>query len=146
MRHSILAIAACAAMALVGTATADEVWTTEIGDVIYETDLPNGQAVWSYPLEDSDWRGRVFLPGLAGQYQDRASYSGYWIEPGASAGEAACEVELRDPETEGTSDVWGRVMLIFVDDSTWVAMRSQCFDDPDEEMLVGRLKVVEGAE
>ncbi|MEL6860176.1 MAG: hypothetical protein AAFO74_17475, partial [Pseudomonadota bacterium] len=48
-----------------GAAHADEVWSTNIGDVIYETDLDNGMAVLSYPTE-GEVRGLAYLAGLAG--------------------------------------------------------------------------------
>ena len=141
--------AVVAAMALSGTALADEVWSTEIGDVVYETDLENGQAVLSYPVgEDSEWRGRAFFPGLAGEYEGRTSYDGFWMEPGSDDGESGCMTEMRDPETGNTSDVWGRVKLVFVDQDfpgTWVALRGQCFAEPDS-MLVGTPVVAGGVE
>jgi len=121
-----------------GIATADETWATEIGTVIYESDLENGQAVWSYPVEGSEWRGKAFLVEFAGEYENRTGYTGYWMEAGSAGGKSGCEVEVRDPETDGTSDVWGRIKVAFTDDATWVALRGDCFDEPTE-MLVGRL-------
>jgi hypothetical protein len=130
--------AALAIAALVcGASYADETWTTEIGTVVYESDLENGQAVWSYPVEGSQWRGKAFLVGLASEYTGRTGYTGYWMEAGSADGQSGCEVEVRDPETDGTSDVWGRIKLAFVDDGTWVALRGDCFEEPTE-MLVGR--------
>ncbi|WOR13944.1 hypothetical protein RYZ27_09220 [Hyphomonas sp. FCG-A18] len=131
-----------AALAMIGgSAFADEVWSTEIGDVVYEADLPNGQAVWSYPLESEEgWRGKAFLPGLAGVYTGRTTYHGYWVEPGSVDGESGCAVEVSDPQTGESSDVWGRVTLSFVDPDfpgTWVALRGDCFEEP-HAMLVGR--------
>jgi hypothetical protein len=137
MRTKLLASAALAASALTGLANADETWSTEIGTVVYESDLPNGQAVWSYPVEGSEWRGRAFIVGLAGAFEDRTGYTGYWMEAGSDDGKSGCEVEVRDPETENTSDVWGRIKIAFVDDGTWVALRGDCFEEPTD-MLVGR--------
>lgn len=96
--------------------------------------------MWSYPLEDyDDWRGKAFISDLAGVYEGRTSYTGYWMEPGSADGESGCPVEIRDPQTDGTSDVWGRVTLVFVEEdfpSSWVALRGDCFEEP-HAMLVG---------
>jgi hypothetical protein len=131
-----------AALVMTGvSAVADEVWSTEIGEVIYEADLSNGQAVFSYPLDSEDgWRGKAFLPGLAGVYTGRTTYHGYWVEPGSADGESGCAVEVSDPQTGDTSDIWGRVTLSFVEQDfpgTWVALRGDCFEEP-YDMLVGR--------
>ena len=123
--------------AMTGASHADEVWSTEIGDVIYETDLDNGMAVLSYPT-DGDVRGLAYVAGLAGQYEGRTAYEGVWMEPPSDAG--TCDIEIAAPETGEISNNWGRVQVIFVDpDSpgTFVALRGDCFDEPDA-MLVAR--------
>ena len=122
---------------LVGAAAADEVWTTEIGDVIYEIDLENGMAVLSYPT-DGEARGRAYISGLAGVYTDRTGYEGLWIEPQSDDG--LCDVAMVAPDSGEASMNWGRVRVVFVDPdfpSTFVAMRGDCFDEPTE-MLVAR--------
>ena len=122
---------------LVGVAAADEVWTTEIGDVIYEIDLENGMAVLSYPT-DGEARGRAYISGLAGVYTGRTGYEGLWIEPQADDG--LCDVAMVAPDSGEESMNWGRVRVVFVDPdfpSTFVAMRGDCFDEPTE-MLVAR--------
>jgi len=127
---------ACAGL-MAGMATADEVWSTAIGDVIYEADLANGMAVLSYPT-DSETRGLAYLSGLAGEYTGRTAYDGIWMEPGTEDG--TCETEMAAPETGEISNNWGRVRVIFVDadfPSTFVALRGDCFDEPTE-MLVAR--------
>ena len=119
------------------SAHADEVWSTDIGEVVYEADLPNGMAVLSYPT-DSATRGRAFIAGLAGEFTGRTGYEGVWIE---AEGEAdLCDVAIAAPDTGEHSNNWGRVRVIFVDPnfpSTFVALRGDCFDDPSE-MLVAR--------
>lgn len=120
-----------------GGAMADEVWSTAIGEVVYEVDLDNGMAVLSYPT-DSDDRGRAYVSGLAGQYTGRTAYDGIWIEAGSAAG--LCDVAMAAPDTGETSRNWGRVRVVFVDEdfpSTFVAMRGDCFEEPTE-MLVAR--------
>jgi hypothetical protein len=135
---TLMAALGIGAVSLSGMALADETWTTEIGTVVYESDLENGQAVWSYPVEGSEWRGKAFIVGFAGEYENRTGYTGYWMEAGSANGMSGCEVQVRDPETGGTSDVWGRIKIAFTDDATWVALRGECFEEP-AEMRVGRL-------
>lgn len=137
MIRKILAGLAVIGAATSGFAFADEVWSTEIGDVIYEIDLENGMAVLSYPTDGED-RGRAYLSGLAGVYTDRTGYEGIWIEA-PSEGDL-CDVAMVAPDSGETSSNWGRVRLVFVDPdfpSTFVAMRGNCFDEPTE-MLVAR--------
>lgn len=122
---------------MVGVASADEVWSTEIGDVIYEADLANGMAVLSYPT-DGETRGLAYLSELAGEFTGRTAYDGVWIEPATEDG--TCDVEMAAPETGEISNNWGRVRVIFVDPdfpSSFIALRGDCFDEPDA-MLVAR--------
>lgn len=137
MIHKTAASAILGVGLIAGLASADEVWTTEIGDVIYETDLDNGMAVLSYPT-DGETRGLAYLSGLAGVYTGRTAYDGIWMEPATDTG--TCELEMAAPQTGELSNNWGRVRVIFVDadfPSTFVALRGDCFDEPSE-MLVAR--------
>lgn len=121
-----------------GLAAADEVWSTEIGDIIYEIDLENGMAVLSYPTESDEGRGRAYLSGLAGIYTGRTGYEGIWVEPRSDTG--LCEVDMVAPDSGQASNNWGRVRVVFVAPdfpSTFVAMRGDCFAEPSE-MLVAR--------
>ncbi len=137
MIKDMLAVGAAFAMGTSGLAMADEVWSTEIGDVIYEIDLENGMAVLSYPT-DGEARGRAYLSGLAGVYTGRTGYDGIWIEP--SSEEGTCDVEIAAPDSGDVTNNWGRVKVIFVEPdfpSTFVALRGDCFAEPSE-MLVAR--------
>ena len=137
MIKPIIASVAMSVGALTGLASADEVWSTEIGDVIYETDLDNGMAVLSYPT-DGEVRGLAYLAGLAGEYTGRTAYDGVWMEPATAEG--TCDVEISAPETGEVSNNWGRVRVIFVDPDfpgSFIALRGECFDDPDA-MLIAR--------
>nr|WP_070958855.1 hypothetical protein [Hyphomonas sp. Mor2] len=140
IRNAIVGTALIGA-ALSGSASADEVWSTEIGDVIYEIDLENGMAVLSYPT-DGEARGRAYLSGLAGVYTGRTGYEGIWIEPEVDPETETdlCDVAMVAPDSGEASSNWGRVRVVFVDPdfpSTFVAMRGDCFDEPSE-MLVAR--------
>ena len=139
MLRIILAAMAMSGVSAAGVAAADEVWSTEIGDVIYEIDLENGMAVLSYPT-DGEARGRAYLSGLAGVYTGRTGYEGIWIEAESEGEGALCDVAMVAPDSGESSMNWGRVRVVFVDPdfpSTFVAMRGDCFDDPSE-MLVAR--------
>ena len=118
-------------------ALADEVWSTDIGEVIYEADLANGMAVLSYPT-DGEIRGLAYVAGLAGEYAGRTGYEGVWMEPASEAG--ICDVEIAAPETGEISNNWGRIKVIFVDPDfpgSFVALRGDCFEEPSQ-MLVAR--------
>lgn len=137
MIRAVLTAVAFGGVSAGGLAWADEVWSTEIGDVIYEIDLENGMAVLSYPTDGED-RGRAYVSGLAGVYTDRTGYDGIWIE--AQSEEGLCDVGMVAPDSGEPSMNWGRVRVVFVDPdfpSTFVAMRGDCFDEPTE-MLVAR--------
>lgn len=128
-------------------ALADEVWTTDMGEVIYEADLENGDAVLSYPLDETGAvRGHAVIHGLAGEYEGRGAYDGVWIEPDGPG--EACPVAIADPRTGEPFANWGRVKLVFVDPDfpgSFVAMRGNCFGEPGE-FVVGRPVVGGGAE
>ncbi len=141
------------ALLLAGTAIADEVWSTPIGDVVYETDLPEqGIAVWSYPLDqgaiievDNDAEegidpapnGRAFIYNLAGVYEGRGAYTGVWIEPEENTSEL-CDTAIVNPLTGDEARNWGRIDLIFTEPDFpggWVAIRGDCFGNPDQFLL-----------
>jgi len=127
--------AAIAATALVAApAMADEVWSSDIGEIIYEDDLYNGQAVLSYPLPgdgENDVRGLAFVDDLALNYDDRGVHSGIWIEPGNS--QPGCATAVLDPTTNQPSNHWGRIEVIFLTQafpSGFVVKRGDCFEEP----------------
>ncbi|MGA1342860.1 MAG: hypothetical protein ACO33A_07400 [Hyphomonas sp.] len=106
----ILALAAIALAApLAGFA--DEVWSLPSGNqIVYDRDTGD-TAVLSYMPERGLEKGWIFVPGLAGVYEGRATYQGYWVEP-AEAG-AACPAALID--AEGTAWArWGAIEIKFV--------------------------------
>ena len=56
-------------------ALADEVWTTEEFDVVYQADR-NETAIWTYG--DNNNSGTIFIDGLGGVFTGRSSYAGCW--------------------------------------------------------------------
>jgi len=131
----ILALALACTCVFGASAAADEVWSTPIGDVVYEADTPKGWAVWSYPgLTD---RGTVYLKGLAGIYEDRGAYAGIWVEPATSDIEL-CDVAVTDPVTGEPQFNWGRVDIVFTEPDFpggWVALRGNCFNQPSDYLI-----------
>lgn len=128
-----------AALAVTAMAAADEVWSTEIGDVVYEKDLPDGTAVLSYPLDGMEERGLGYIDGLASVYTGRTSYSGVWVEP-SSDEVLHCKYAIGNPETGALEWNWGRVEMIFIEPDfpgSWVIKRGTCFDELDQ-YLVGK--------
>lgn len=140
MKNLAIGVFAVTCCVIVPTASADEVWDTVIGNVIYEEDLPNGDAVLSFPLKvGEEVRGLAFFHGLAGTYEGRGEFDGVWIEPD-EVGAHACNVAIANPKTGEPVWNWGRAKITFVDPDfpgTWVARRANCFNEPDD-YLVGR--------
>ncbi|MEQ8299107.1 MAG: hypothetical protein RH945_01045 [Hyphomonas sp.] len=138
---------AATALACASGALADEVWSTQIGDVVYERDLPTGEAVLSYPAADGEARGLAYVEGLAQTYQGRGAFEGVWIENDL-APDAACSVSISDPETGAPRNNWGRLELVFTEPDFpggWVAIRGDCFNEPDS-YLIGKPVVAEDAQ
>ncbi|NEP20411.1 MAG: hypothetical protein F6J97_26615 [Leptolyngbya sp. SIO4C1] len=104
-------------------ALADEVWTTEEYDVIYQADR-NSTAIWSYGNS-----GLVFIDGLGGVYTDRGSYSGYWVQETSSL---RCDTYREGAEGKPTYH-WGRFEVTFIDPdfpSRWHAHIGLCDREP----------------
>jgi len=133
MRLRRLAALSAAFALLAAPALADEVWNTEIGRVVYLTDIGD-VAVFTYPAANGG-TGYVYIEGLGGNYTDRSTHRGYWIEPGSSG---ACSATLTSPDGV-SSRAWGRVTVTFARPaapSGFTAYRGDCFAEP-EAMLVG---------
>ncbi|MEM6452694.1 MAG: hypothetical protein AAF703_20550 [Cyanobacteria bacterium P01_D01_bin.105] len=115
-----IALLACGVSA--PSALADEVWSTQESDVVYEED--RGQtAIWSY-----DNGGYIFIDGLAGVVTDRGSYSGYWTQPTSSR---RCDT-FRENESGEPTYHWGQFEITFIDadfPSRWYANVSLCDGD-----------------
>ena len=135
-------VAGAAALVMCLGAVADEVWSTVIGDVIYEKDIGD-VAVLSYPMDYPDTRGHVFIKGLGGNYDNRGHFSGYWSEPQMEV--PLCDVTIIDGNGLETTN-WGRVSITFLNSgfpSGWVALRGNCFGEPVDH-LVGNPVVAPG--
>ena len=107
-------------------AMADEVWSTEEYDVVYQED--RGQtAVWTYGAEET--QGTIFIDGLAGVYEDRGTYTGYWVQPTSSR---RCDTFREGADGKPTYH-WGRFEIEFIDSdfpSRWQAKFGLCDGEP----------------
>ncbi|MFC7291793.1 hypothetical protein [Hirschia litorea] len=130
------------------TAHADEVWKTEIGNVIYADEI-NEYAVLHFPTMRENVMGIAYIKDLAGNYDNRDhTFEGYWVEPIAGAS-TACEVGIVDAQGD-TYRSWGRLKLIFTETafpSGWVALRGECFDEPTDALvgkpIIGAIEIQE---
>jgi hypothetical protein len=108
MIRSLIAAALVAATPL--AAAADEVWSLPSGNqVVYDRDVGE-TAVFSYKAEQGLASGWIFVPGLAGVYEGRGTYRGYWVEE-ADAGDN-CAAGLVDAEGK-TWRRWGLAEIKF---------------------------------
>ncbi|MCI4643944.1 MAG: hypothetical protein MRY64_04090 [Hyphomonadaceae bacterium] len=136
MTRTLISLMAATAM-LAAPASADEVWSSEIGEIIYESDIDTS-AVLSFPGDGGGVRYLAFIDGLAFNYDDRSRHDGYWTGPSGD-GDVECAVSITD-HTGETTDNWGRLEVMFVETgypSAIVAQRGACFDAP-EDMLVAK--------
>lgn len=103
-------------------AMADEVWSTEENDVVYQEDR-NNTAIWNYG------NGTIFIQGLGGVVSDRGSYHGYWVQESSSL---RCDTYREGGDGE-PSYHWGRFEITFLDPdfpSRWQAKFGLCDNEP----------------
>lgn len=101
---------------------ADEVWSTEESDVVYQEDR-NTTAIWTYG------NGTIFIQGLGGVVSDRGSYHGYWVQESSSM---RCDT-YREGADGKPNYHWGRFAITFIDadfPSRWQAKFSLCDYEP----------------
>ena len=123
-------------LAISGQAQADEVWTTPVGEVVYEADLETGEAVLSFPGETGERLLGIF-PGLAGVSEDRGFFAGVWSDPAGSEG-GLCPGAMVDPINGGTTYTWGRMDIIFTKPDFpggFVVMKGTCFDQATDYLI-----------
>jgi hypothetical protein len=104
---------------------ADEVWNSTYGKVIYESDIGK-TALWSYNYKGTD--GLIYIDNLAGVYEGRGSYQGYWVQ---TISDVKCKtVRLMKDKS---SMYWGKFQIQFVDPnfpSRWQATWNYCDKAP----------------
>jgi hypothetical protein len=121
----ILVAALCAGL-IAAPAQADESWTSSIGTIVYEAEV-DGVAIFTYPLPDLEGGvGRLYFPGLAGNYDNRGTHPGYWIAPGDTGG---CSAKITGADGM-TSNDWGSLLLVFHEPgypASWTLVSGTCF-------------------
>ncbi len=133
MRRTLLASFAAAAAAILPTAHADEVWSTKVGNIVYQDEVGEF-AVLTIPANAQGDTAQAFIYGLAGNYDDRYRFEGYWTQPD---GPASCAVEIVDAEGNSSAN-WGRLQLDFVTPafpSAFILQVGSCFNDPEDVLL-----------
>jgi len=140
MIRTLIAAAALAAAPL--GALADEVWTLPSGNqVVYLSD-EGDTAVLGYTPVLGVEQSYIFIPGLAGNYDNRGIYTGYWVEP-TYVGKT-CPATIIAPNGVPW-ERWGIVEVKFHKKgfpSKVTLKRGDCFAAPKEKIL---LKPVVGA-
>lgn len=127
-------LAALISLGLASGVSADEVWTTEEGEITYDRELEaNQMAVFS-------GNGiTMYIDGLAGVYTDRGSYSGIWVLDEAPEGEVGCPVAIVRPGTTNSSTAfWGQMQITFIDPdfpSVWMAQLGTCFEGLNDTII-----------
>ncbi|MEZ5665888.1 MAG: hypothetical protein R3F55_00300 [Alphaproteobacteria bacterium] len=112
-------LAAVLAAGLAGPAAADEVWTSNVGEVVYRDDLGATAVLQAGPR-------LLLIDGLGGNYDDRGTYAGTWTDQGG--GTLACDQPLTDAYGID-SQSWGRLKITFLDrafPSRWHATLTAC--------------------
>lgn len=95
-------------------ALADEVWTTPLGEIVYERDFKNGMSLFSAPataiLGDAppDARAWIYIPDFVYSIDNRFFHEGFWIIEGFDY----CPLELAGPDGR-KSRSWGRAQIAF---------------------------------
>jgi hypothetical protein len=102
-------------------AIADEVWSSDYGNVIYQQDRGK-TAIWTY---GDSARGSLFIDGLAGKFTNRDTYHGYWSQ---STSKVRCET-FREGRDGKPTYYWGNFRIQFLDPdfpSRWSASFGYC--------------------
>ena len=92
--------------ALPAIAAADEVWNSDMGEIVYLAD-ENGAAILSFTNVDA-YPAELVIPGLAGNYDSRGVHEGYWI----GTGSGWCDSFMARPGGEASTN-WGRALVSF---------------------------------
>ena len=103
------------------SAIADEVWHSNYGRVVYQSDRGK-TAIWTYPA------GSIFIEGLAGVVSNRGMYHGYWV----GKSDVKCDTAREDGSGK-LSNTWGRFSIRFTVPNfpmPWEARWSYCEAEP----------------
>ena len=116
-------------LTITSLAFADEVWESTLGKVIYAEDI-GPTAMWTYTYNDKP--GVIYILGLAGIYDNRGAYDGYWAE---SISKQRCDTQRTGPGKKPTY-YWGRFYISFIDKgfpTHWTAKWGYCDAAPNQK-------------
>lgn len=109
---------------MVSPVQADEVWNSNVGQIIYAEDI-GPTTVFTYGTEQDP--GVIYIVGLAKVYEGRGTYDGYWAKNHAKV---ACKT-LRPGINGAMTPFWGRFQIRFLDanfPSRWEGAWTYCDD------------------
>lgn len=121
MRYWTMMFAAAAVCA--APVIADETWSSDMGQIIYEDDV-DGAAVFSFTNVDGS-RAVVVIRGVEENYDDRGVHDGFWIGQGAGYCIGAMSIGGQP------SYQWGRALISFETPafpSSFTMTLGDCFD------------------
>lgn len=87
-------------------AVADEVWTSDMGEIVYLEDV-GGAAILTFTTFDGT-AGELIVPGLAGNADMRGVHEGLWI----GTGEPICDTMMSRPGGAPSAE-WGQALVVF---------------------------------
>lgn len=129
MRRTLCLTAALTALAG-APALADEAWVTNLGPVIYEDEIGEYAVFLHY---DGPVAHRTYIRGLAGNFDHRGDFTGYWTEVERAGSQTpACDVAVAD-ENGAITHHWGRVEINFLQPGfpgEWNGRIGNCFEAP----------------
>jgi hypothetical protein len=140
MFRTLAAAALAAVLAL--PAFADEVWALPSGNQITYLSDEGTTAVLGYTPVMGVEQSYIFVPGLGGNYDNRGTFTGYWVEPTYVG--PTCPATIIAPNGVPW-ERWGIVELKFHKKgfpSMITMKRGDCFGAPKEKI---KLKPVVGA-
>jgi len=91
---------------LASPAVADEVWRSDMGEIIYDREA-NGAAIFTFTNVDGA-RAELVIPGLAGNYSARGTHQAFWLGEGAGV----CDAFMALPDG-GMTAQWGQALISF---------------------------------
>ncbi len=141
-RASILVLWLAVIAAFPAIVLADESWTSNVGDIIYEEDIGNTAVFLLAKPTYSTWKTRFFIfnlvPDVSG---NRGTYTGYWTD---NSKRGICEASLTDSMGTQTRS-WGRFTITFEKPKgekksnefapwNWTGYTGSCFGEPNQKI------------
>lgn len=104
-------------------ALADEVWSSDTGDIVYQDEI-DGAAVFTFRGFDG-YPVTLVIPGLAGNFDARGVHDAFWLGdgPGYCMGAMSWQGQARNQ--------WGQALLMFdkpAYPTSFTLLMGDCFD------------------